>query len=115
MDNGTFLPYSFPKRNTFIGYISGIAIYLTLFASFSFIGTSLLGMSLALLVIVFNFHKLKLTTFQFFVIIFCIAYFAFVLFYSLSYVIVLKNSFTIASDAVMLFFFSKRLRSEYLL
>jgi hypothetical protein len=91
MKNTTLFNYSLNQRKTFISYISWLAIFSTLFAGFSFIGNSLLGFFFAFLVIALNFSKLRLSTVQFLVIIFCCIYFSFVIFISFSYAIVLQN------------------------
>ena len=83
--------YYFTETNTFIGYISWFAIYTTLFATFTFIGNSLVGMLFAFLVIVLNVRKLRLTWNQFIAVILCVFYFTIVMSYSYSYVVVLQN------------------------
>lgn len=60
----TFSPAASPKHNSFVGYTSLIAIFTTLFAGFGFVGSSLIGMFFAFLVIIFSFEKIRIDAVQ---------------------------------------------------
>jgi hypothetical protein len=79
------------KRNSFIGFLSAISLYLTMFAGFSFVGSSLIGMFFAYLVIIFSIEKIRLDALQVLSIVVVFSYITFVLFLANDQAIVLQN------------------------
>ncbi|MBU4400986.1 MAG: hypothetical protein KKE86_16855 [Planctomycetes bacterium] len=98
----------FPKRNSCIGYISGLAVLTTMFAGFSFIGNSLIGLFFALIVIVLSFEKIKISPLQLISVLLLSIYCAVVLFFALDEYIVLQNIRYWFGFTVYVFFFMAR-------
>lgn len=60
----TLSPATSPKHSSFVGYLSLITIFTTLFAGFGFVGSSLIGMFFASLVTIFSFEKIRIDSVQ---------------------------------------------------
>lgn len=80
-----------PKRNSFVGCISFVAIFTTMFAGFSFVGSSLIGIFFAFLVLILSFEKIKINATQALSIAALFAYCAFVLILTSDKFVVLQN------------------------
>lgn len=79
------------KRYSFVGLLSATAVYSTMFAGYSFVGSSLIGMFFALMVIMLSIDKIRLNTTQVISIASVSLYVVLVLFLANDKTIVLQN------------------------
>jgi len=91
MQNSAHLLAVLPKRNSFVGCISFVAIFTTIFAGFGFVGSSLIGIFFAFLVLILSFEKIRIDTMQALSIAALFVYCAFVLILANDKFIVLQN------------------------
>jgi hypothetical protein len=79
------------KRNSLVGLLSAAAMYSTMFAGYSIVGNSLIGIFFAFMVIILSIDKIRLNTIQVLMITSLAFYFVLVLFLANDKIIVLQN------------------------